>query len=108
MCNCGNKREAFTALNGTGINNTTKKMWQDVWFVYTGESALTITGYISGKRYRFAGRGEQQLIDYRDAAAMMNVPVLKKIALVSVKIVLTSGRFYKGAVSLVMDSALYL
>ena len=79
MCNCGSKRDGFTALTGTNTSSTTKKMWQDVWFVYTGESALTITGYISGKRYRFAAPREQQLIDYRDAAAMMNVPVLKRL-----------------------------
>jgi hypothetical protein len=79
MCDCGNKRDGFTALTGT-VSSAAKKMWQDVWFIYTGQSALTITGYISGKRYRFNASGEQQLIDYRDAAAMMNVPVLKKIA----------------------------
>jgi len=80
MCDCGNKRDGFTALAGSTVSSATKKMWQDVWFMYTGQTALTITGYISGKRYRFGATGEQQLIDYRDAAAMMNVPVLKKIA----------------------------
>lgn len=78
MCDCGNKRDSFTALTGT-VNNATKKMWQDAWFMYTGQSALTITGYISGKQYRFSASGEQQLIDYRDASAMMTVPVLKKV-----------------------------
>ena len=80
MCDCGNKREGFTAL-ANNVSTPGKKMWQDVWFMYTGQSALTITGYISGKRYRFNATGAQQLIDYRDASAMINVPVLKKIAL---------------------------
>jgi hypothetical protein len=85
MCNCGNKRNGFanqpavTAVSSTPAQQPAAKMWEDIPFMYTGQSALTITGYISGKRYRFSAPGEKQLIDYRDAAAMMNVPALKKV-----------------------------
>lgn len=81
MCNCGKKRNEYTALTAStaSTGSTGKKMWNDSMFMYTGQTALNITGYISGKKYRFDAPGDQQLIDYRDAAAMMNVPVLKKV-----------------------------
>lgn len=85
MCNCGNKRNGLVAQssalssNTGAINQPVEKMWPDISFVYTGQSALTITGYISGKRYRFNAPGERQLIDYRDASSMMTVPVLKRV-----------------------------
>jgi len=85
MCNCGNKRSGFTAgtsatlSNSAPIKQPVQKMWPDTNFMYAGQSALTVTGNITGKRYRFSAPGEQQLVDYRDAAAMMTVPVLKRI-----------------------------
>ena len=84
MCNCGNKRESFSAQslgatkNGS-IKKQEEKMWPDVNFVYTGQSALLATGNITGKVYRFSSPGDKQLIDYRDAPSMMKVPVLKRV-----------------------------
>ena len=83
MCNCGNKRESFSAQTaGAGrkepIQRPGEKMWPDINFIYTGQSALSATGSITGKRYRFNGPGDKQLIDYRDAPSMMKVPVLQR------------------------------
>ena len=84
MCNCGSKRddliknESFTWSNVNRIKKTGKKMWPDVPFEYTGNTALTVIGSVTGSRYRFHYKTDVQLIDYRDAPAMMNVPVLKK------------------------------
>ncbi|MEP6748468.1 MAG: hypothetical protein ABJB86_12125 [Bacteroidota bacterium] len=85
MCNCGNKRGGLAErpvakLSGsTPVQQTGGSMWPDVNFTYTGQSALTVTGNITGRNYRFNAPGEQQLIDYRDAPHMMKVPVLKNI-----------------------------
>jgi hypothetical protein len=85
MCNCGNKRSEFTgrstaASSGSApAQHASGSMWPDVNFTYTGQSSLTVTGNVTGKRYRFNAPGEHQLIDYRDAPHMMKVPVLKKI-----------------------------
>lgn len=85
MCNCGNKRNEFSSGQGIAINNSQiipqqrKKMWPDIYFQYTGKTALTVTGKITGKNYRFSKTGETGLIDYRDASGMMAIPVLKKI-----------------------------
>lgn len=59
-------------------NNPPAKMWEDVWFEYTGQTSLTVKGSVSRNVYRFNAHGDKQLIDYRDASAMMAVPVLKK------------------------------
>lgn len=61
-------------------------MWPDTYFQYTGKSALTVTGKITGKNYRFTKPGEMQVIDYRDASGMMAVPVLKKVRLEGVEV----------------------
>ena len=85
MCNCGKKREDYGAarssrLSGSGtIQPAQNKAWDDVYFEYTGSSALSVTGKISGKHYRFNQPGNIQPIDYRDAIAMMAVPVLRKV-----------------------------
>lgn len=54
-------------------------MWPDAEFEYTGLTALTVTGSVTGKRYRFFHPHNVQKVDYRDAAGMMAVPVLKKV-----------------------------
>jgi hypothetical protein len=86
MCNCGNNRNTFAAgqpaamSNPKSIPQQNKKMWPDIYFKYTGKTALTATGKITGKNYRFSKPEEKILVDYRDAAGMMNVPVLKRVS----------------------------
>lgn len=85
MCNCGNKRESFSAQpslklsSGQPVARQGNKMWPDVSFEYTGKTALSVRGPISGKNYRFAKPGDTQLIDYRDASSMLGVPVLRRL-----------------------------
>ncbi|MBC7935785.1 MAG: hypothetical protein H7Y86_10585 [Rhizobacter sp.] len=84
MCNCGNKREALSSpgsfqLSVPGnLRQPATKMWPDVNFEYTGKTALSVRGTISGKNYRFSRPGDVQLVDYRDASSMTGVPVLKR------------------------------
>jgi hypothetical protein len=81
MACCGNKRNEY--VGSLAANTVTAqapaKMWDDVWFEYTGQTALTVKGSVSRNVYRFNVPGDKQLIDYRDASAMMAVPVLKKV-----------------------------
>jgi len=85
MCNCGNKRNAFTAQQASAPRNPAMikpqpaKMWPEASFEYTGDTALTVIGNITGKRYRFSGKGDVQPVDYRDGSGMMRIPVLKKM-----------------------------
>ncbi|MFT3935332.1 MAG: hypothetical protein QM726_17030 [Chitinophagaceae bacterium] len=84
MCNCGSKRNSFVSSANNSVNRQpvpapTEKMWPDVNFVYTGHTALSATGKVTGKQYRFNAPGDKQSVDFRDAASMMNVPVLKRV-----------------------------
>lgn len=82
MCNCGNKRDTITQSQSlsvqTAAETSTVKIWPDVNFEYTGNSGLSVTGGVTGKKYRFNHPGDIQLIDYRDASGMMAIPVLKR------------------------------
>lgn len=83
MCNCGNKRNELnhspTSMSGPVVTTTRHQpTWPDVSFEYTGKTALSVAGNITGKKYRFHHPGDIQLIDYRDASGMMAIPVLKK------------------------------
>lgn len=85
MCNCGNKKNNFTAhqsyqFAGNEVLDTPqKKMWEDALFEYTGKTGLNVRGGITGKNYRFTHPGDIKLIDYRDASGIMGIPMLKRI-----------------------------
>ncbi len=89
MCNCGNKRNETantTAKQSSGmytgsqqVKLPTQKLGPDISFQYTGQSALTVTGNVTGRKYRFSAPGEQQLVDFRDASSMALVPVLRRL-----------------------------
>lgn len=80
MCNCGNKRDTLTqSLSGNIFSERNPvRIWPDVNFEYIGKTGLSVTGGITGKKYRFNHPGDIQLIDYRDASGMMAIPSLKK------------------------------
>jgi len=52
---------------------------EPVLFEYTGRTALTVTGSVTKRIYRFSFPGNVVSVDFSDAAAMMAVPVLRKI-----------------------------
>lgn len=85
MTCCGQNRNEWQQNNklpenqDQSFSNAHTKMFDDVYFEYTGSSALSVTGNVSGKRYRFQFSGDKQLIDYRDASGMKGVPVLQKV-----------------------------
>ena len=58
MCNCGNKRNEFLQnsfkLTGDVVaEKNASGFLKDASFKYTGKSALTIFGGITGRKYRF-------------------------------------------------------
>ncbi|MEO6168186.1 MAG: hypothetical protein ABIO46_03655 [Chitinophagales bacterium] len=79
MCNCGKKRMEYSSRrNDSGISTEQIESESDITFEYTGKTALTVTGNRTGNRYRFYRPGEILSVDYRDAAGMISIPVLKK------------------------------
>lgn len=58
---------------------TTTSLIKNQSFEYIGNTALSIKGYTTVIHYRFPFTGDKQIIDDRDAAAMLLVPVLRKV-----------------------------
>jgi hypothetical protein len=84
MCNCGNKRSSLSQQNReTPKSNVQKPIitnTPNANFEYTGKTALTVVGNVTGKSYRFSKTSEIQIIDHRDAPGMKLIPVLKRIS----------------------------
>jgi len=75
MSCCGNKRAAYTSgQTSAGASRprtpVSEKMWTDLHFANTGDTPLMVTGSITGRIYRWAGKGDIQVVDYRDAGAL--------------------------------------
>jgi hypothetical protein len=51
-----------------------------VVFVYDGIAPLILAGSASGRRYRFAERGDRLAVDPRDAPALDAVPQLRRLS----------------------------
>lgn len=88
MCNCGKKRTGISQQPNTVNKNyfsatqptTTSSLKTPVQFKYTGKTALTVTGNITRKNYRFNFTGDIQTIDFNDASSLMSIPVLRRIS----------------------------
>jgi hypothetical protein len=50
------------------------------YFEYTGSTVLTAVGGMTGRAYRFAGRGARVLVDPRDRWSMLRVPALRELS----------------------------
>jgi hypothetical protein len=48
-------------------------------FEYAGPTALTVTGPVSGRRYRFDRPGARLAIDPRDRPSLARVPKLREV-----------------------------
>ena len=85
MCNCGKKRTELKQQpivhNKINVVTTQSMLHKTapVLFKYIGNTALTVTGNITRKNYRFSFNGDVQSIDFSDAASMAAIPVLKRI-----------------------------
>ena len=80
MCNCGNKRKYPGGIQAALPVNAGAMGQQrpPVSFKYVGNSALTVTGSVTGKRYRYTTNGEVLPVDHRDSSSMQKVPVLRR------------------------------
>ncbi len=83
MCNCGKKRTAYAQQSqarnvstNAGVAATANAYTS---FEYTGKTALSVTGKVTGIQYRFNSPGNRQNIDSRDVPYMAGVPVLRRV-----------------------------
>jgi hypothetical protein len=80
MC-CGNRSSMPTAASRGGAPKPSARPAQlaGIPFEYTGPTALTACGAITGISYRFTRPGAQLRVDRRDAPAMIAVPHLRRL-----------------------------
>ena len=87
MSCCGGKRrrEAHSAhstrssVNGGRPPGLQVVEREAILFEYTGRTALSVRGPMTGRPYRFAGPGMRVSVDARDAAAVAGVPNLRRV-----------------------------
>ena len=83
MCNCGTKRNLLQQdaklLSNPATARQNKSHWADSKFEYIGKTGLSVTGPITGRRYRFNFTGDVQLIDYRDTTSVAQIQLLKQV-----------------------------
>jgi hypothetical protein len=87
MC-CGNNRAAFSqtrvsAPTGRAVQTppafATRQRSNVAYFEYTGKTAITVRGPISGATYRFAAPGARVIVDLRDGKHLEAVPNLVRV-----------------------------
>jgi hypothetical protein len=80
MACCGQRRGL---LSTGGVVATAPKRSQPgsrvVLYQYTGMTAMTVVGPLSGSKYRFAAPGAKVQVDLRDVAAMAALPNLRRL-----------------------------
>jgi len=93
MSCCGNKRAAFNPAPAPGASrrppakavtpvtppDKDQKMWADVHFEYQGAGTLALTGSLTGRLYRWSGKGAIQAVDFRDAGRLMHGHLLRRV-----------------------------
>jgi hypothetical protein len=94
MCNCGKKRNELTQQRNVHVRPVSNlqhsplnisaqqpatQHTQTVLFRYTGNTALTVTGNVTRKNYRFNFPGDVQHVALGDAPAMSIINVLKRV-----------------------------
>ncbi|WP_221394475.1 hypothetical protein [Dyadobacter sp. NIV53] len=60
-------------------SSSEKYSLNDTFFEYTGKTGLTVTGSVTGRKYRFNNPGDKVIIHYKDMPGMLTIPVLKEV-----------------------------
>ena len=72
MSCCGNQRAQLAGSSGSYAHGRH-------FFRYIGKAALTVTGPVTGKYYRFSATGATVEADARDAPSLEQVPQLRRV-----------------------------
>ena len=80
MC-CGNNR-ATISQPGTTQSSARARARQPItlaYFEYRGKTAMTVTGPVTGARYRFPMSGSRVAVDLRDRKSVAAIPQLVQV-----------------------------
>ncbi len=81
---CGNQRSRMAAPPVSRISSEAPRVSRPehrfvAWFEYTGQTALTVTGPVTRKQYRFGESGARLAVDLRDRPSLLAVPKLREV-----------------------------
>jgi len=93
MSCCGNKRAALSPAPAPGAArrqaaknvppvispDLQQKMWPDIHFEHQGAGTLTLMGSMTGRMYRWSGKGAVQAVDYRDAGGLKHGSLIRRV-----------------------------
>ena len=85
MSCCGDKRSApfrqvQAGSSGRSSDAPTSETYQSsAFFEYSGLTALTVLGPVTGRRYRFERPGAVLEVDLRDRPSLLQVPRLRQV-----------------------------
>jgi hypothetical protein len=77
---CGQRRAQMTT-GGTvqAEANRSRPVSRVALYEYTGMTAMTVAGPVSGSKYRFAAPGAKVQVALRDVASMSSLPNLRRL-----------------------------
>jgi hypothetical protein len=67
-----------TRPSSSGVSPPSPAHRFTIRFEYTGSTAMTVHGPVSGRRYRFPARGAAVTVDPRDRSSLARVPNLRE------------------------------
>jgi hypothetical protein len=79
MACCGQRRGAIDTSGTAAAAKRPPPKARVVLYQYTGPSAMTVAGPMSGATYRFGAPGAKVQIDTRDASSMAGLPNLRRL-----------------------------
>jgi hypothetical protein len=80
MACCGQRRAQVAGTGrGVGSARVIQRPSKIALYEYTGATGMTVTGPVSGAKYRFAQPGAKVQIDPRDLSSMTGLPNLRRI-----------------------------
>ena len=80
MACCGQRR-AVAAGSGQAVEagRPRRQISRAALYEYTGATGMTVSGAVSGMRYRFAAPGSKVQIDSRDVSSLAGLPNLRRL-----------------------------
>ena len=73
------RRQAAKVVSPVTPPAQDQKMWPDIHFEHQGAGTLTLTGSMTGRMYRWSGKGAVQAVAYRDAGGLMHGNLLRRV-----------------------------
>lgn len=80
MACCGQMRSLASANGGAvKANRPPQQGSRAALYEYTGTAGMTVTGPVSGLKYRFGQPGAKVQVDSRDVSSMAGLPNLRRL-----------------------------